>query len=257
MSDSTQRFSSRVENYVKYRPGYPDAVIELLREECGLTPRAMVADIGSGTGISSRLFLRNGNAVFGVEPNAKMRAAGEEFLREFPNFHSMDGKADATGLPEASIDLIVAAQAFHWFDPVATRGEWERILKPNGYAVLLWNARRETTTPFLAAYDELLVRYATDYSSINHKRIDDKAAGAFFAPCPFGFRSIDSEQVFDYEGLEGRLLSSSYTPEETDPRYAPLLQGLREIFDVYQEDGRVSFEYDTTVYWGRLSSNEN
>jgi ubiquinone/menaquinone biosynthesis C-methylase UbiE len=247
----TQRFSSRVENYVRYRPGYPSAVIDLLKKECGLRPGAVIADIASGTGIFSRMLLENGNCVFGVEPNAEMRKAGEQFLSAYPFFTSVAGAAEATTLPDHSVDFVTTAQAAHWFDREKARIEFSRILKRVGWAVLLWNERRTDSTPFLREYEQLLLAYGTDYQNVRHERTTE-GIDAFFAPSPFQVRKFENHQKFDYAALEGRLLSSSYTPQSGDAGYASMLRELRRIFDTHQVSGRVAFEYDTQVYYGQL-----
>jgi SAM-dependent methyltransferase len=252
VQDPTRRFSSRVGNYVRYRPGYPSGVIDLLRKECGLTPVAVIADVASGTGIFTRMLLENGNRVFGVEPNAEMRKAGEEFLSAFPHFNSLEGTAEATGLADHSVDLVTAAQAAHWFDRKKTRLEFIRILKPGGLTVLLWNERRIDSTPFLREFEQLLLRYGTDYQNVRHERTTQEIE-TFFAPSPFQVRTFDYQQKFDYPALEGRLLSSSYTPQFDDVAYGPMLQELRQIFDAHQVGGRVAFEYNTLVYYGQLA----
>ncbi len=251
-TNPTQRFSSRVSNYVRYRPGYPPAVIDLLKRECGLGPSAVVADVASGTGIFTRMLLENGNRVSGVEPNAEMRKAGEEFLATYPDFTSVDGTAEATTLPDHSVDLVTAAQAAHWFDLRQARREFVRILKPGGWTVLLWNERRIDSTPFLREYEQLLLRYGTDYQNVRHERTTGEIE-TFFAPSPFQVRSFDYQQQFDYTALEGRLLSSSYTPQSDDVAYRPMLQELRKVFDSHEVDGRVAFGYDSQVFYGRLS----
>jgi ubiquinone/menaquinone biosynthesis C-methylase UbiE len=151
MTDPTQRFTNRVDHYTKYRPPYPRAVLDLLRVKCGLTSTSVVADVGSGTGILSQLFLNNGNRVFGIEPNKEMREAGERRLNDHPRFTSVAGTAEATTLDDDSVDLVTAGQAFHWLDPERTRTEFARILEPGGWVVLVWNWRRKDKTPFLAA----------------------------------------------------------------------------------------------------------
>ncbi|MGA9812876.1 MAG: class I SAM-dependent methyltransferase [Terriglobales bacterium] len=251
VQDSTQRFSSRVENYVRYRPGYPSAVIDLLKNECGLSSASTVADIASGTGIFSRTLLENGNRVFGVEPNAGMRRAGEEFLRAYPRFISVAGTAEATTLDDHSVDFVTAAQAAHWFDREKARREFVRICRPGGWTVLLWNERRTGSTPFLRAYEQLLVQYGTDYQEVRSERTTQQIE-TFFAPTRFHFHTFEYQQRFDYPALEGRLLSSSYTPQPGAARYAPMLRELRRIFDSHQADGHVGFEYDTRVYYGQL-----
>lgn len=250
-SNSTSRFSDRVDNYVRYRPGYPAEALSALRSECGLRPEHVVADVASGTGIWSRMLLENGNPVFGVEPNADMRAAGERLLREFQKFTSMPGSAEATTLPDNSVDFVTAAQAAHWFDRERARREFLRILKPGGWLVLLWNERCTDTTPFLRAYEEMLLTYGTDYQDIRHERTTD-AVNQFFDPAPYRERTFDMRQEFDYIGLEGRLLSSSYAPGPSHPQHEPMLAELRRIFDENASGGRVSFDYTTRVYFGRV-----
>jgi ubiquinone/menaquinone biosynthesis C-methylase UbiE len=251
-SNPTQRFSSRVGNYVRYRPGYPAAVIDLLSKECGLTPGTVIADVAFGTGIFTRMLLENRNCVFGVEPNAEMRKAGEEFLATYPDFTSVEGTAEATTLPDHSVDLVTAAQAAHWFDLRQARREFIRILKPGGWSVLLWNERRIDTTSFLREYEQLLLRHGTDYQNVRHERTTGEIE-TFFAPAPFQVRTFDYQQQFDYSALEGRLVSSSYTPQSDDVAYEPMLKELRRIFDTHQVNDRVAFEYETQVYFGRLS----
>ena len=251
MSDPTQRFSSRVEDYIRYRPSYPAAVIDLLREECGLAPEWTVADIGAGPGNLTRLFLDNGNRVYGVEPNREMREAGERLLRGYPGFTCVDGTAEATTLPDASVQLVAAGQAFHWFDRGTARREFSRILTSPGWVVLVWNERRIDSTPFLAAYEALLLQYGTDYAEVRHRdAADDEALADFFGLGGYRTATFPNVQRFDLEGLRGRLLSSSYTPEAGQPGHAPMLEELRRIFEAHQDSGAVAFEYDTGVYYG-------
>jgi SAM-dependent methyltransferase len=251
VTDPTRRFSSRVENYVRYRPGYPSAVIDLLRGECGLTPGTVIADVASGTGLFTRVLLENGNRVFGVEPNAEMRQAGERFLCAYSRFTSVGGTAEGTTLADHSVEIVTAAQAAHWFEPSQARHEFLRILKPGGWTVLLWNERRLDSTPFLCEFERLLLRYGTDYERVRHERTTQEIE-TFFAPSPFEVRTFDNRQEFDYSALEGRLLSSSYTPQSDDATYGPMLHELRRVFDAHQENGRVVFEYNTLVYYGQL-----
>jgi SAM-dependent methyltransferase len=249
--DPTQRFSSRVTNYVKYRPGYPAGILDTLREECGLSCDTVIADVGSGTGILSELFLRNGNRVFGVEPNQEMREASERLLSGYVNFVNVEGRAEATTLVDRSVDLISAAQSFHWFDRQKARVEFSRILRPLGWVVLLWNERL-TTTAFLRAYEQLLRTYSKDYEKVDHRCIDSDAFIGFFGSSSFSKKVYPNRQTFDLEGLEGRLLSSSYTPETGEPLHLPMLTELERIFTRHQVDGQVVFEYQTTMYYGRL-----
>jgi SAM-dependent methyltransferase len=252
VQNATQRFSSRVDNYVRYRPGYPREVLNLLRKECALTPDSIIADIASGTGIFTRVLLENGNRVFGVEPNAEMRRAGEAFLQSYFRFTSVAGTAESTTLSEHSVDLVTAAQSAHWFDREKARREFIRILKPSGWCVLLWNERRTDSTPFLREYEQLLLTYGTDYEEVRHERTTAEIA-EFFSPSPFRSSALEMRQEVDYAGLEGRLLSSSYTPTPENENYEPMLRELRRIFDEHQINDRVSLDYNTLVYYGQLS----
>ncbi len=251
-SNATSRFSDRVENYVLYRPGYPPEVLSTLKAECGLTPSHVVADIASGTGIWTRMLLENGNPVFGVEPNAEMREAGERLLAEFPKFVSISGTAEATNLGDQSLDFVTAAQAAHWFNRERSRREFVRILKPGGWLVLMWNERLTDSTAFLRDYEQLLLKYGTDYQDIRHEHTTSEV-NQFFDPAPFQEREFDMRQEFDYRGIEGRLLSSSYAPGPEHPRHAPMLRELRRIFDLCAVENRAAFEYKTRLYVGRLS----
>lgn len=249
--DPTTRFSSRVANYVKYRPGYPTEVIDILRDAIGLGDGRIVADIGSGTGLSAKLFLESGCRVCGVEPNEPMRKAAEELLGDEPAFVSVAGTAEATTLEDASIDVIVAAQAFHWFDRDSVRREFSRILRPEGWVVLMWNERRLESTPFLAAFERLLLEYAVDYGLIRHENVTDDVIRAFL-PNNYSRHAVYNEQVFDFDGLRGRTLSASYMPGPGHPGHEPMLEALRALFDRHQSEGRVVMEYDTVVHFGRL-----
>ncbi|EEF57230.1 class I SAM-dependent methyltransferase [Pedosphaera parvula] len=252
MSDSTKRFSSRVDNYIRYRPGYPAEIVDLLKSEYGLTSASLLADIGSGTGISTELFLKNGYQVIGVEPNKDMREAAERLLKDYPGFRSVAGTAEATSLEEHSVDFIIAGQAFHWFIRERTREEFIRILKPNGWVVLIWNDRKTEASPFLIAYEQLLKQFATDYEKVDHKQINPDVIRAFFETGTVSLHVFPNQQLFDLEGLKGRVNSSSYAPEPGHPNYLPLMNALKAEFAKYQVNGRVSFHYDTTVYCGRF-----
>lgn len=251
-SNATSRFSDRVENYVRHRPGYPAETLRALRDECGLAPHHIIADIASGTGIWTRTLLENGNPVFGVEPNTEMRQAGERLLASFPKLTSVSGTAEATTLASASVEFVTAAQAAHWFDRARARKEFVRILKPGGWLVLLWNERLTDSTPFLREYEQLLLTYGTDYTDVRHERTTDEV-NQFFDPAPFQERVFPMRQEFDYPGIEGRLLSSSYAPGPEHPNYAPMLRDLRQIFDAHAVAGRATFDYKTRVYFGRLT----
>lgn len=255
IADSTSRFSSRVENYVRYRPGYPQEILEVLRSQCGLNRSSRIADVGSGTGLLAKLFLENGNPVLGIEPNPEMRAAGEQFLKPYGNFTSLPGTAEETGVSDRSVDFVTAGQAAHWFDRKCARIEFARILQLGGWIVLVWNDRATHSTSLLQDYERLIESYGTDYAQVRHAGVSTaEEISAFFAPARLHTNTFTNQQVFDYSGLQGRLLSSSYTPEEGHPNYLPMLAELQRIFDRYQQDGRVTLEYETRLYYGQLLS---
>ena len=251
MPNTVERFSNRVENYVKFRPAYPKEVLQFLVDELNLQTSSVIADIGSGTGISAKLFLENGNRVFGVEPNAAMRRAAEEFLREFPNFKSVAATAENTTLADDSVDFVVAAQAFHWFDKAKTRGEFRRILRDSGYVVLIWNERQLDSTPFLRAYEQLLLEYGTDYREVRHENVTARMLGEFFQ-AEFQKKVFQNHQVLDYEGLKGRLLSASYVPSEENPRFGEMIKTLESLFTKHRKNDTIQISYDTNVYYGQI-----
>jgi SAM-dependent methyltransferase len=253
MTDPTQRFTGRVEDYVRYRPAYPSELLDLLRRECGLTEDTVVADVGSGTGILARLFLDNGNRVIAVEPNDEMRRAGELLLSGHGRFESVTGTAEATTLPQNSVDLIAAGQAFHWFDAEAAKKEFARVLRPGGRTVLVWNDRRKHGALFQGAYEKLLQTFASDYAEVEHgrKRSLENIRG-FFAPTPVHKATFDNRQVLNYEGLLGRLRSSSYVPAQGQSGHSEMLDELERIFRERENGGRVVMEYGTRAYYGSL-----
>ncbi len=246
-----ERFSDRVANYVRYRPGYPADVRAVLRDRAGLSPASVVADIGSGTGISSLFLLQSGCTVSGVEPNAAMRGAAEDLLAGHARFQSVAGSAQDTALPDQSVTLITAFQAFHWFPAAATRREFDRILAKDGRVALVWNVRHLATTPFLRAYEDLLLEFGTDYGAVRHENIGDGELAGFFRDGEFERHSYPSAQEFDFVGLKGRLLSSSYAPPAGHPRHESMLATLQRAFDAHQIENRVAFEYDTQVFIGK------
>jgi len=249
---STERFSDRVADYVRYRPTYPAAMIDWLRKAHGVTPDWRIADIGAGTGISSKMFLDAGHSVIAVEPNAAMRGAAIEWLGSNPDFRAVDGHADATALDDSSVDLVSVAQAFHWFDPEKARQEFQRILRPGGLAAIYWNSRRLIGTTFLEGYEALLQIYGTDYTSVAERYADEPRMREWFGQGWRGAASFDHRQLLDFDALRGRLMSSSYAPQAGHPRHEPMIEALRRLFDACAVEGRVSFDYDTCVYVGEI-----
>lgn len=250
---STTRFSNRVDDYVRYRPDYPPALLEWLQREQGVDAGWQVADIGAGTGISSKMFLDAGYRVTAVEPNAPMRAAAEHWLHGYERFAAVDGRADATELPDASMDLVTVAQAFHWFDEEATRREFARILRPRGLVAIWWNSRRLTGTRFLEGYEALLQTFGTDYTSVAERYADDARMRTWFGAGYRGSASFEHAQRLDFAALRGRLMSSSYAPPAGHPMHEPMLQALRELFDSCAEHGTISFDYDTRIFAGHMA----
>ena len=250
--NTIERFSSRVDNYSKYSPDYPHEVITFLKQEGILTQESVIADIGSGTGISTELFLKEGNVVYGVEPNREMRHVAQKMLAGYKDFCSVDGSSEITMLPTDDIDLIIAGQAFHWFDKTKSKTEFKRILKSNGLVILMWNDRRTHSSPFVRAYEDLIQLFANKYEEVNHKNIDEKVINDFFGESNYAFALFENYQHFDFEGLKGRILSSTCMPDENHKDFNFMLSVLKKIFSRFQENGKVTLEYDTKIYYGKL-----
>ena len=248
--DPRARFSDRVQDYIRYRPGYPAALRTILAE-AGLAPGAAVADLGSGTGILSALLLDWGCRVYGVEPNAEMRAASAALLAGWGGFTAVEGSSEATGLADGSVDAVVAAQAFHWFEPAAARRECLRVLRPGGFAAMIWNTRRLDSTPFLIAYEAFMHRWGTDYARVAQRYAAPEALATFFGGAPT--RAVaGNAQALDRAGLVGRILSCSYIPGVDHPDRAPMLAAAEALFDAHQRGGQVVIDYDTEVFLGPL-----
>lgn len=250
--NSRERFSNRVDSYLKYRPSYPKEAVDYLYDFVGLRSNSKIADIGSGTGIFSKLLLERGSNVIAVEPNQAMRVAVEQMLESNPNFQTISGSAESTGLPDQSVEFIVCAQAFHWFDRLAAQTEFRRILQPGGRVILIWNSRLTNGTSFREEYDQLLHTYGTDYEKVNHKNISQTMLLSFFKEGTMREVRFRMSQEFDFEGLRGRLLSSSYSPEPGQPNYNPMMTELRNLFDRNNQDGFVLFDYETEIFWGEV-----
>lgn len=246
--DPKGRFSSRVHNYVKYRPSYPKEIIEFLQEAIGLSKGSIIADIGSGTGISTKLFLDNENTVYAVEPNKDMRQAAEGLLQGYNNFHSIDASSENTKLKEESIYIIIAAQAFHWFDPQPTKEEFLRILKPEGYIVLLWNKRKRVSAGFMGEYLNLINKYFQGQFS----ETSDNVIPKFFGARTLNKKDFSNPQDYDFEKLKGELASFSYMPNEDHEDYVPMMAELENIFNKYNDNGKVVLEYETEVYYCKM-----
>lgn len=253
MSSNTTRFSDRVADYVAYRPSYPAAAIDTLLSRAQLSPGDSVADIGSGTGISTSLLLERGLTVYAVEPNAAMRSAAEQAHSANPAFHSVAAPAEATTLPACSVKLVLAAQAFHWFDAAKARAEFRRITTPPHVVALLWNDRQTSGSPFLDGYEEILRTLGTDYAHVNHRNLtaESKAIADFYAG-PFELLTFHNHQDLTLPALLGRAFSSSYTPREGDPRRQQMETSLKNLFDKTQQNDTVRLSYVTQLFLGAL-----
>ncbi len=250
--DPRSRFSDRVEDYVKYRPHYSHDVVHALQAACGLTAEHSIADVGCGTGLLAEIFLENGNPVTGIEPNREMRIAGENYLSRYPRFRMVEGTAEFTTLPQASVDFVIAGQAFHWFRPPEARAEFSRIAKPGGWGVLIWHDRDTDSAPFLHAYERFVHKYSTEYEQVTHKYLASyEAMQRFFAPNQTHFIQQHNQQRLDLDGLRGRLLSSSYIPK-TGERHDAMMKELPQLFSSHAIEGQVVLEYDTKIYYGKL-----
>lgn len=254
MTDPTRRFSGRVRDYDRWRPGYPRGILDRIAGEGLLPPGVVVADVGAGTGRLTRLLLDRGARVIAVEPNAEMRAACERRLGGREGFRAVDGRAEATGLDDGCVDLVTAAQAAHWFDLEASRREFRRILRPGGSVALIWNLRRSGATPFMAAYEALLREHGTDYERVAHDGLDRASLDRFFGAGRYGSGSLPNRQVLDREGLRGRVLSASYVPAPGEDGHEALIAALDALFDAHARDGLVRLDYDTCLHLGALHS---
>ena len=250
----TSRFSDRVENYVKYRPGYPEEIYAYLRSMAGLRKGDSIADLGSGTGLLSKLFLKHGHKVFGIEPNSEMRKAGEEILAPQKTFVSLDGRAEEIPLPDQSVDFVVAGQAFHWFDPKKSKSEVNRILRPNREAALIWNEWDRKLSPFLDGYQDLLIKFGTDFETVHRNASSESSIATFFEPLKPQLAHFSNHQDFEFNALRGRLLSSSYAPQEDDPNFQAMIKYLQDLFAEHEQDGLVRFEYRTNTYHAKMDT---
>lgn len=251
--DTVGRFDATVEHYVKYRPSYPVDVIALLHSACHLQPAAVVADIGMGTGIFTKLLLEQGYRVLGVEPNIRMKEKADRDLKQYADFTSITGHAETTHLATGSVDCVTAAMAFHWFNQIAAKQEFMRILKPGGYCFFVWNLRANEASPFMQAYENLLEQYGIDYQAVAAEKLTQQEITQFFLPTVAQITTFPNQQLFNEQGLLGRLLSTSYVPKLGHPDYHAMLDAATQLFTQHQVDGQVEFIYHTRCYYGPLS----
>lgn len=253
MGDTVNRFTNRVAMYVRARPSYPYAVLRCLVERYGLGPVSTVADVGAGTGLLTRLLLTAGCTVHAVEPNDRMRAAADAVLGGHPGYASRPGTAETTGLADRSVDFVTAGQAFHWFDVPKARAEFRRILRPDGYAALVWNARRSSGTPFMDGYQQIIDTYGLDYTEVDHAQvITEETLAGFFGAGGLAEHNFTNQQILDVEGVVGRLSSTSYMPAPDHPRYGAMVEAVHDLVTTTAVHGKVAMLYDTQLYVGRI-----
>lgn len=257
-ADSKERFSSRVDAYREFRPRYPVEVVALLEQHCGLTSSSVIADVGAGTGVLAELFLQHGNSVFAIEPNRAMRSACEELRSQYPKLTCLDGSAETTTLPNHCADFVTVGQALHWFHLERARTEFVRILQAGGWCSVIYNERRMGGDAFHDGYERILREFGTDYEAVRSKYPQQQKLEEFFASkngtsAPMQQASFPNAQKFNFEGLLGRILSSSYMPQPGHPRYAAMLHAIDELFSQCQENAQVRLEYDCVVTYGRLT----
>jgi SAM-dependent methyltransferase len=252
-ADSTSRFSGRVESYQLHRPGYPAEVVDLLARECRLGERSMTADIAAGTGFLAEIFLARGFRVIAVEPSRQMREACAILTSQYPHLECIEGRAEASGLADHSVDLITVGQAMHWFDVERTRREFVRVLRPGGWCAVLYNNRRMAGDPFHEGYERILIEFGADYETVKHSHIREDRIGDFFAPNEMRCARFENSQGLTLEGLAGRILSSSYMPQPGHPRYEEMFRATSILFAQHQVDGCVRMEYECVVCYGQLS----
>lgn len=251
---ATERFSKTVDNYVKYRPGYPVELVDFMQKQLGLKPDHRIADIGSGTGKLAELFVREGIQTYAIEPNGPMREAADQLLGQNSNFKNLEGTAEATGLPDQSVDFITAGQAFHWFDVLKSRAEFLRILKPGAWVLLIWNKRMDDRSPFMEAYNQFLENYSTDYNEINLRRINKAHFEQFFGTSDFRQHNLYHFQHFDLDGVIGRYLSCSYAYDPVHPGYRKAMKELESLYKTHQVDNHIKMWYRTEITYGRMNS---
>lgn len=250
--DVTTRFADRVAAYTAARIGYPPAFVDHLRRAIGLAPGWTVTDIGAGTGLSAEPLLDAGCRVVAVEPSDEMRAVAVATLGARPGFSAVAGRAEATGLADASADLAVAACAFHWFEPQATAREWRRILRGERWAALLWTLRRPEASAFMGDFEAVVERFGTDWAQVKARYAEPGAMGALFGADGWAVARFESHQVVDWDGLAARVRSTSYLPGPGKPGHEAMMGALRRVYEAHAIDGIVRIEYAVPMYYGRV-----
>lgn len=249
---NTERFSNRVDNYVKYRPGYSAELLDYVYSETGVSQDSVIADFGSGTGIFTKMLLDKGSRVYAVEPNEKMRLAAQNSLSNYDGFYSVDGAAENSGILESSIDFVTCAQSFHWFDRDASKKEFRRILKPEGKVLLIWYRMFTEGSGFMKGYEEIHYSFPGRGAVTDHRNIGNEEMKDFFRDSIFNTKSFSFGHKLDFEGLKGRALSSSHAPSPGDENFASTMEKLSKLYLKHQVNNEVEFLYRTDLYWGKV-----
>ena len=249
--NNADRFTNRVSLYVKYRPSYPSVYLDYLVNEVGFNCESVIADVGAGTGILSKLLAPRVNTVYAVEPNSQMRMAAAEYCKDTPNVAVINGSAEAITLPDSSVDFITAAQAFHWFKLDEAKREFVRILKPGGKVALVWNVR-DITSPFGREYESLLKTFCADYHSSGGGSTENLAYRLLFKNAEYDYRLFQNDRRVDLETLMGYALSTSYAPVRGDENYPSFIKSLMAIYEKFAENGGVLISMTAQSYVGEV-----
>lgn len=252
MLEPTARFTNKVDDYTKARPSYPEEIVPLLTCKYGLTSQSVIADMGSGTGLFTEVFLKHGNPVYGVEPNDAMRQAGEHYLKKYTNFISVNASAEHTSLASACCDFVVAGQAFHWFNPVLAKVEFQRVLKPNGWVILAWNVFSSSDAPLAVAYEKLFYDFGIQYQGAGYKNANKENLLGFLGPDTFCMESIPNPKSLDFSAFQSRVFSSSFSPSPGQPQYPLMQQAIGQVFEQFENNGVIILPYQTNLYLGQL-----
>lgn len=249
----TERFTDRVDDYKQYRPRYPAAIIDLLARDCHLSRDAKIADVAAGTGLLAEIFLAHSNYVTAIEPNARMREACATLQSIYRRLQCVDGRAEATGLSDRSVDFVTIGQAMHWFDLPRARAEFVRILRPNGWCVIAYNHRRRSGNSFYEGYESILNQFGVDYQQVRNEHLTNERLREFFHPASMRQHTLQNVQTFDLEGLKGRILSSSYMPQTDHELYELLQRKIESLFEACHTDGSLRMEYDCVVSYAQIA----
>jgi ubiquinone/menaquinone biosynthesis C-methylase UbiE len=253
VKQGADRFSSKTEDYAKYRPDFPVEIVEFLYSKGVIKEASIVADIGSGTGRFTRLLLESGNLVYGVERNNEMRSKAEELLSQFRNFISIAGSAEETGLRDSSIDLITVAQAFHWFDKEKCLSEFRRISKDNGRVFIVWDDFLGDYNDFSMEYNKVLSDFRIVEPENKGKRISRaEMIDGFFKENKYESMSFIHEIYQGFEGIRGGALSASFTPKPGEKNYEEFISELKRVFDKYEDAGKVCTAFRSVCYLGEI-----